>query len=187
MTKPIRVPWPLHLHRRRPGHWLPRQGCGYYLVVGRYQVGLQWVPFQGIHLRSISWRPPNSWEVPGLIEQWEKPSMAIKKRATASQPGVQLAAVESEMFAGLMSLIEHCALRSYADGETREPGWFTVKTQGAAWIVQVKDPDTCSSFQAVAATPDKAFELAAALLASDDAPWEHDKWLADSKSRLKKK
>lgn len=88
-----------------------------------------------------------------------------------------LAALESTILGGLLPLIEHCAVRQYDDGDSRETGWFTVKTTGAAWVIQVKDPDSGCSFSAVADTVDKALETAALLLSCDDAPWEPDQWL----------
>ena len=101
--------------------------------------------------------------------------------------GKHLAAMESNIFAGLVPLIEHCALRQYEDGDPRETGWITIKTQGAAWSVQVKDPDACVSFTAVADTLDKALETAALLLSCDEAPWEPDTWLQASAAKKKKK
>lgn len=94
-----------------------------------------------------------------------------------------LAALESDIFRGLLPLIEHCAVRLYEDGDPREPGYFTVRTTGAAWSIQVKDPDACVSFVAVAETLDKALETAALLLSCEDAPWEHDRYLADAKKK----
>lgn len=113
--------------------------------------------------------------------------MAIKKRLVANTDVQHLASVECDLFTQHMSLVEHCALRKYDDGTDREPGWFTVKVTGAAWVVQVKDPDSCTSFSAVADTLDKALDTAALLLACDEAPWEHDTWLAKSKADKKKK
>lgn len=113
--------------------------------------------------------------------------MAIKKRSAPMQDTVHLAPVESTIWEGLMPLIEHMALRQYEDKSPREPGWVTIKSQGAAWIVQVKDPDSCCSFSAVGPTLDSALETAALLLSCDDAPWESDRWLADAASRKKKK
>lgn len=113
----------------------------------------------------------------------------MKKRIAKSVLGdaKHLAPVESEILSSLMPLIEHCAVRKYDDGDPREPGWFTVKTQGAAWIVQVKDPDGCCSFQAVGETLDKALQTASLLLSCDDAPWEPDSFLAASAARRKRK
>jgi len=110
-----------------------------------------------------------------------------KRQSAALTSGVKhLAPVESNLFSGLLPLIEHCAVRQYDDNDPREPGWFTVKTQGAAWIVQVKDPDGCVSFSAVGETLDKALETAALLLSCDEAPWEPDSFLASAKARKKK-
>jgi len=75
----------------------------------------------------------------------------------------------------------------YEDGEPRVPGWFTVKTMGAGWVVQVKDPDSCCSFSVVGRTIDEAFATAALLLGCEEAPWEPDSFLAASAARNKKK
>ena len=113
----------------------------------------------------------------------------MKKKAakTAEGQGKYLAPVETEFLKELMSLIEHCCCRAYDDGDPREPGWVTIKTSGAAWVVQVKDPDSAMSFSAVGATVDKALETAALLLGCDEAPWEPDQWLAANAARKKKK
>lgn len=110
-----------------------------------------------------------------------------KRQARSAAEGVKhLAPVESNYLANLLPLVEHCSIRQYDDGEPREPGWFTVKTQGAAWCVQVKDPDGCVSFTAIGETLDKALETAALLLSCDEAPWEPDTFLAAAKARRKK-
>ena len=96
-----------------------------------------------------------------------------------------LAALETSILNGLLPLVEHCAVRQYEDGDPRETGWITIKTQGAAWVVQVKDPDSCCSFASVAETLDKALETAALLLSCDDAPWEQDRFLAEAKRKKK--
>jgi len=96
------------------------------------------------------------------------------------------AAMETETFRDLMPLVEHCALVRYDDGDQRVPGWITIKVQGAAWVVQVKDPDAGVSFAAVAETLDKALETAALLLACDEAPWEDDRWLKQQKAAKRK-
>lgn len=113
--------------------------------------------------------------------------MAIKKRESRVKDLKHLAALETVLFGDRLSLVEHMALLQYEDGTPRLPGWITMKTQGAAWQVQVKDPDSCSSFAAVAPTLDGAIDTACLLLACDDAPWEADKWLTDALARSKKK
>jgi hypothetical protein len=112
----------------------------------------------------------------------------VKKKnlKTGESAGRHLAALESKIFDGMLSLVEHCAVTRYEDGDNRQPGWLTIKTQGAAWCVQVKDPDSCASFTAVAETLDKALETAALLLSCDEAPWELDRFLASMQKGKKK-
>jgi len=118
---------------------------------------------------------------------WE--DLVVKKRKAAAEANasIHLAALESSVFAELLPLVEHMVTRKYDDGDAREPGWITIKTQGAAWLVQVKDPDTCSSFTAVGDSLDKALSTAALLLAAEEAPWEPDTWLQAAAARKKKK
>lgn len=111
--------------------------------------------------------------------------MKKKSAKVGAEAGKHLAAVESTIFQGLMPLVEHCAIRQYDDGDPRDPGWLTVKTQGAAWVIQVKDPDSGCSFAAVADTLDKALETAALLLSCDEAPWEPDRFLAANAKKKK--
>lgn len=147
---------------------------------------LCWKPFFGIYPLAIVPR-----DCLGLNEgDWlQRPEKAVKKKNTASSPEagrVHLAAVESNMFTKLHPLVEHMACTRYDDGDVRVPGWITIKTQGSAWQVQVKDPDSASSFVAVANSLDDALALASLLLEAEETPWEHDKWLADKKPRGKK-
>jgi hypothetical protein len=98
-----------------------------------------------------------------------------------------LAAVESEHFRDHLALVEHCCCLQYEDGSPRQPGWFTVRTSGAAWQVVVKDPDSCSSFTVVARTLDEALDSAALLLGCEEAPWEPDAFLAKTHGAKGKK
>ena len=113
--------------------------------------------------------------------------MKKKSAKGGSLDARHLAPVETNLFRDLLPLVEHCCVRKYDDGDPREPGWITMKTQGAAWVVQVKDPDAACSFSAVGETLDKALETAALLLSCDEAPWEPDAFLAAAAARRKKK
>jgi len=113
--------------------------------------------------------------------------MKKKKLSQELNDARHLAAVETDKFADLLPLVEHMSIRRYDDGDPREPGWITIKTQGSAWSVQIKDPDIACSFTAVGETLDKALATAALLLSADDAPWEPDSWLAASKTKRSKK
>lgn len=104
-----------------------------------------------------------------------------KKKVNAenqSKDGPQhLAAVETVLFEKLHELVSHCAITRYEDGDSRRPGWFTVKTMGSAWVVQVKDPDSCLQMSATAQSLDEALALADLLLGGEEAPWEPDPFL----------
>lgn len=174
------------LHRGRPCRWMPRGRCRFRVLTRHRTCVMAFVPFKGIcqvEVWSRDTRPDAP--VPALLRKWEYPSM--KKKVSKAAEGVKhLAAMETTRFSDLMSLVEHCALRQYDDGDARDPGWLTIKTQGAAWCVQVKDPDAAVSFTAVADTLDKALETAALLLSCDEAPWEMDRFLAQAKGQKKK-
>lgn len=115
----------------------------------------------------------------------------MKKRSTptgaAAGDGVKhLAAMESNVFHRLPALVAHCSVCRYDDGEARKPGWFTIKTMGSAWVVQVKEPDACLQLQATAQNLDDALALADLLVGSEEAPWEPDPFLKSAAARSKK-
>jgi len=114
--------------------------------------------------------------------------MKRRKKPDGVVPDVEhLAFMESDVFAKLHALVAHCACIKYEDGTARKPGWWTLKTMGSAWVVEVKDPDTCSVLRVVQQTVDDALVLACKLLDSDDAPWEPDQWLRQQASKGKGK
>jgi len=181
------VVWRWGLHRGRPRRWLPKGRSEFYLKRANLEFRLTalWKRYMcvvGVWVGGDRLSRPSR---PDL--EWEVPEMGIKKRVPSLTLVKHLAAVETNLMRDLMPLVEHCCLRQYDDGSEREPGWLTVKTSGAAWCVQVKDPDTASSFTAVADTLDRALETAALLLAADEAPWEPDQWLARQRAEKKKK
>lgn len=98
-----------------------------------------------------------------------------------------LAPLESNVFAKLHSLVAHCAVSRYDDGSPRKPGWFTIKSMGSSWCVQVKDPDSCQSLQAIGATLDDALVLAALLLEAESGPWEPDPYLRQQAAKNPKR
>lgn len=113
--------------------------------------------------------------------------MVKKRQAAAPATAKHLAAMESTVFGKLHPIVAHCCATQYDDGESRRPGWVTIKTMGAAWVIDVKDPDSCSCLRIVQQTLDDALALASILLESDDAPWEPDAWLAQQKAKDAKK
>jgi len=135
-----------------------------------------------------------SWDGPkGFRLAWgecpsykEMEGMKKKKKADAASTAKHLAALESTLFAAHHSIVAHCGVTQYDDGDPRQPGWITVKTFGSVWQVEAKDPDTCQFMRVTQPTLDDALTLLALLLDSEDAPWEHDPWAAQQKARKKK-
>lgn len=102
----------------------------------------------------------------------------VELRQQASQGRAShLAAVESNILTAFPNLVAHACVTRYEDGTSRRPGWWTVRTQGAAWIISVKDPDSGCGLQATGQSLDDALALAELLLGAEDAPWESDPFL----------
>lgn len=171
----------------RPRRWLPRHPA-YYLVIGVVKaVAVGYQPWRGYYPVSV-YSDRSGRGLPVVV--YPRPEWTVKRRSPgAAQPKdgpVHLAPVETTVFSRLMNIVAHCAETRYDDGEPRRPGWFTVKTLGAAWCVQVKDPDSACQMTTTAATLDDALALADVLLGSDEAPWEPDPFLKAQESRKKK-
>ncbi len=175
------------LHAGRVRRTLPKGRSEFFLTNGRYVYGLTAKSRKGICIVAQWVRGDRHFGRAAVMHEWEYPSMAIRKREVAKTDVQHLASMESEHMKDHLALLEHCALRKYEDGSEREVGWYVTKCVGAAWVIQVKDPDSCMSFSAVADTYDKALDTANLLLACDEAPWEHDTWLAKSKMEKQKK
>jgi hypothetical protein len=186
-TRPIHARWPWRLHGSRPGRWVRKGKCFYVIECRKRWFRLTWQTYYGYYLSGLFAKGAHPLLGHQPVTVMERPAMGIKKRESKAKDIKHLAALETTLFHDRLSLVEHCSLLQYEDGSSRVPGWITIKTQGAAWVVQVKDPDSCSSFSAVAETLDKAVDTAALLLACDDAPWEADKWLAEVAKRNSKK
>jgi len=106
----------------------------------------------------------------------------VRKRSipnVAEQSGgpSHIAAMETAVFEKLHELVKHCCVTRYEDGTPRKPGWFTIKTYGSAWVVQVKDPDSALSLAVTQQSLDDALALVDVLLGSEEAPWEPDPFL----------
>lgn len=99
---------------------------------------------------------------------------------------VHSAALESVLLSKLHQLIAHCAVTRYDDGTPRRTGWWTVKTIGSLWVVQLKDPDAGASLPCTGATVDDALVLADLLLSAPDAPWEPDPFLTQTLKKTRK-
>lgn len=180
-TNRVRVRW------TRPRRWMPRDWCILTIRWFGWSLDVFYKPWHGLYpyrlLRSMPDRPSSETFFPALEE--------IMKRKVIGgglpPGGVQhLAPVESDVFSKLPNLVSHCCVTQYDDGEVRQPGWFTVKTLGSAWVVQVKDPDAGAQITATSDTLDNALCLADLMLGSEDAPWEPDRFLRSQGARRKK-
>jgi len=172
------------LHRVRPRRWMPQGTAHFRVAMGDrvYHLTSEW--WVGIWLSAITWRGDCPRARSGARVSVVRPNVKRKDAAAAAGGDAQhVARMECETFKDLMPLVEHCAIVRYEDKSQRVPGWFTVKTLGAAWVVQIKDPDSGNSFQFVAESIDKALEGAALLLACDDAPWQPDAFLKAQKRK----
>lgn len=153
---------------------------------GPIVVAMRFESYRGYHLASVT-RYSNGDVVSRREYPWRKDWM--KKIAVggagSSNPPEHLANPESTLLAGLPSLRAHCSCTRYEDGSARKPGWFTVKTMGSAWVVQVKDPDAGAQMQVTSQTLDDALTMADLLVGSEGAPWEPDAYLRATQSRKK--
>lgn len=169
---------------RRPRCWTPRGSAFYDLVTPRWVVRVQFTPWRGFCVRSVY--PAGGSQLDRLLVM-APPELSMKrvqKREQGSQGApTHVAAIESNVLSQFPSLVAHCAVTRYDDGEPRKPGWWTVRTQGAGWVVTVKDPDSGCSLTATGNALDDALTLAELLLSSDDAPWEPDQFLKQQKRR----
>lgn len=172
------------LHRVRPRRTMPSGTQFFRCAMGDYVYHLCSEWYVGIHLIGISFRGALRDRRGDQYIMARRPIVKKKAASAAAGDGARhVAAMETEILKQLLPLVEHCALVRYDDGDQRVPGWITIKTLGAAWVVQVKDPDSANSFQFVSDTLDKALEGAALLLACDDAPWQPDAFLKKQKGK----
>lgn len=111
-----------------------------------------------------------------------------KKSPRTTAPGTQahLAPVESTILSQHHSIVKHCCVTRYDDGDPRQPGWISIKTVGGVWQIEAKDPDTTQFLRVQQPHLDDAITLLALLLDSEDAPWEFDSWAAQQKNRKKR-
>lgn len=123
----------------------------------------------------------------GPCIRWSYPSMKKKSSTGSSGDQSHLAALESEYLHEHLPVLEHCARTKYDDGDPRLTGWITIKTIGAAWVIQVKDPDSGLSFTVTDASFDKALDTVTLLLSAEEAPWAPDPFLKSQQASKKKK
>jgi len=157
-----------YLGRDATAHTVAARHGVFHLVAMRY-FGVSCFASTRDGIRTVQWDNCNTWK-----------EVFMKKRepSNAAKAGVlHLAAVESDLFSKHLPIVQHCSHTMYDDGSVRKPGWITIKTMGSTWVVEVKDPDSCSRMTVVQQTLDDALTMASVLLESEEAPWENDPWL----------
>ena len=170
--------------RTPPRQWTPRRKAWYEFLTPSYVVVVCYTPFRGFCVRSVY---PRGGSPLDRLLVFPPPEFSVKRVELRQQASgktlTHLAARDCAALGDFPNLKAHAAVTRYEDGSSRKTGWWTVKTQGAAWCVQVKDPDSCCSFVATAQTLLDAFALADLLLGSTDAPWEPDPFLKKQKGK----
>lgn len=170
----------------RPRRWMPRGESHFLVQLLDLGIGCGYVPRCGIY-------PIATYRGRGglgpTVSQWCRPEYRVKRRSPSAVTGsggpTHLAAVETNVLNSLPNIVAHCCLTRYDDGSTRRPGWLILRTMGASWVVQVKDPDGGCSMSLTAQTLDDALALADVMLGSDDAPWEADPYLKGQQPKKK--
>lgn len=148
---------------------------------------LTWRPNCGMHRDRVSMPDGRTIKLSDPVTS-KRVAMRRVQLGSPDPGGVKhLAAVESTAFSSFMRLVFHCAALQYEDGTPRRPGWFTIKTMGASWVIEVKDPDGCARLVVVERTLDDALVLAQVLLESDQPPWERDQWLEQQAAKERRK
>lgn len=163
---------------RRPRRWAPQVPSYHSIGWPGKVLNLWYCPGRGF--RPVDLFDVTDGRVTG-VHYWPALEVEMKKikvGATGSSGAARhLAPVETDILCRLANLVAHCCVTKYEDGDPRKPGWVTIKTMGAAWVVEAKDPDACARLTATADTLDNALVLVDMLLGAEEAPWENDPWL----------
>ena len=180
------APWPLRWRAPCRGSTLPAREKWLYVVCGGKMFTLQYLPFKGIAWRAV--RDPGDPRRALLPHELQFPRCEMKKKdlPKSSAEGRHLAAMESDRFSDMLSLIEHLAVTKYEDGDPRETGVIILRTNGVAYQAIVKDNDTGLCFTSSGKTLDEALETAALYLGTDSAPWEVDRYAKRGSPKKKK-
>lgn len=170
-VEPIRMRW------RKRCRWLPKKSVRLLLKWRCFELEVWYTAGRGGYAWRL-WRTDFPGRPPVVFPLV---SSAVKKRNVGSSTPAadapsHLAPIATKSMASFPNLIMHCSVTKYDDGTPRQPGWWTLKTQGSAWVLVLKDPDTASQMQCLGNTLDDALALGELLCGSDDAPWEPDPW-----------
>lgn len=149
-------------------------------VVFRYVPWTGWLPVAVRH-------PDDPLRVERSFQHWEVKTMKSRKKAAeaAESSARHLAAVETEVFARLMPLVEQCAVTRFDDGESRVTGGLFISTQGSLWKATVTEPGECLKLTMMAQTLDDALAGLALALEAESIPWEVDTYALSKRPKKK--
>lgn len=171
---------------RRRSKWLPKHYMQLSVKRGGFLLRCWYNPGRGLYPAWSKWTDRR--DAHAVVYRY--PEMDVKKRTAVASPAPgdgpkHLAPLTSKNFQSLPNLVMHCCVCKYDDGDPRQPGWLSIRSQGAAWVVTLKDPDTGTQMQCLGNTLDDALALADMMAGSDDAPWEIDPWAKKQASKKK--
>lgn len=172
---------------RRPLCLYRHRGQSYHLMFPGRRYLLSWSPWNGY------WCEAWAVLVGGAVTDFgyfPQPERALKRidlnKANGATRPIHLAAVETQILERCAQVVAHLCHVAYDDGSPRQPGTVTIRVRGSTWSVEARDWDAAARLVASATTLDDAFALLDLLLGSDNAPWEPDRYLAETKQPKKK-
>lgn len=189
MSDPKRIvclrPW--HRVRTRPRCWLGKGEKRWCLLVNPLLLRMVHVPWHGTFLSVVEYTGTCPL-TPRILRSFHWETFMKRRSAVTKQEAPKhLAAVETNLLADCLPLVEHCTMTRWDDGEPRQPGWLQIRTLGNDWVVTAKEPDQGLMLQVRAENLDDALFALAAHLGSPDAPWQEDPYAAAPKNKGKKK
>lgn len=178
--------WRRNWPGKRVCQWLPRRGEVHFRIVGKTQwLIVQWLPREGYWVTAAGLVGTPDAERFYFSPRYQSEAM---KRRQAVRPGdTVLPALSSASthMPKLPALREFISATKYDDGTPRTPGYFTIRNRVTTYEVTLYDPDACARVSTRAATLDGALSLMEQLIGCEEAPWEHDRYLAEQAVRTK--
>lgn len=183
----IRCPLPWHRTRTKPRRWQSRGGYRWFCLVGPLRLWFDTLPWKGTYLSQVAYLGARE-DIPRVLRTypWETAMKKPSPKPAAERPP-HLAAVETNVLADLMPLVEHCAATRWDDGSARVPGWLQIRTMGTDWFIIAKEPDLGLMLQIRNPSLDDCLFALAALLGAEDCPWQEDPFATGPKQKGKKR
>lgn len=171
---------------KKVGQWLPRSGEKMIRVVGpRHWLLVQWLPREGYWVVA-SGEVGKPYTQPFYFNpRYQGDAM---KRRQAARPGdtvIPALPSASVHWPKLPAIREFISATKYDDGTPRTPGYITVRNRVTMYEVTMYDPDGAARICTRAPKLDDALSLMEQLLGVEDAPWEHDRYLAEQQAKQK--